>query len=228
MQDAQPLRITVADLKASLGSPHVRLIDARPPAEYAAGHVAGAVNFDPFPPYATTDTSPAGLSAFFRMMSEVFGRLGIAPASRVICYDATSGVRAARLVWLLHAMRHADAVIVDGGMQAWQAAGYPVDEAVPEVTPTTFTPRLRESLVAGFERVLDGISDPKVVLWDVRSEGEHYGETVRAKRGGTIPGSIHYEWTNNLDGDGRFKDLEVIRKELEARGITPEKEIIPF
>ena len=43
---------------------------------------------------------------------------------------------------------------------------------------------------------------------DTRSDAERYGEEVRAKRGGAIPGSVHLEWKNNLTDDGRFKSRE--------------------
>ena len=228
MQDAKPLRITVRDLSACLDDPTVRLIDARPPKEYEEGHVSGALNFDPFPPYATTDTSADGLAAFFETIREVFGRLGIAPDSRVICYDATSGARSSRIVWLLHTLGHGNAVIVDGGVQQWRDAGHPLVTDLPSVSPTTFTPSIDEAHLANFETVLEGISDSQVVLWDVRSSEEYYGEKVRAKRGGAIPGSIHYEWTENLDEHGGFKDLDVMRRNLEALGITPDKRIIPY
>lgn len=228
MKDARSLRITESELQQRLGEDDVRVIDARPPAQYGAGHIAGAVNFDPFPPYATTDTSPAGMQAFVTMMSEVFGRLGIAPTTRAVCYDEVSGVRASRLVWLLHAFGHPDAVLLDGGIGAWQAAGLPLDHDEPTVAATTFAAQFNEAEVAGFQDVLERLSNPDVVIWDVRSDAEYYAEKVRATRGGAIPGAIHHEWTNNLAEYGSFKDLETLRTELEALGITPDREIIPY
>ena len=39
---------------------------------------------------------------------------------------------------------------------------------------------------------------PDVVLLDTRSDGEYNGTTVRARRGGRIPGAVHVEWSRNL------------------------------
>ena len=49
----------------------------------------------------------------------------------------------------------------------------------------------------------DRIGKPDAVILDTRSDGEYCGVTVRAARGGAIPGAVHLEWTNNLRADGR-------------------------
>ena len=43
------------------------------------------------------------------------------------------------------------------------------------------------------------------MIVDTRSDGEYRGTTVRAKRGGAVPGAVHIEWTRNLGPDGAFK-----------------------
>jgi thiosulfate/3-mercaptopyruvate sulfurtransferase len=62
---------------------------------------------------------------------------------------------------------------------------------------------------------------------DTRSDAEYTGALVRAKRGGAIPGAVHLEWTNNLDGRGFFKSAEELKEMYAAREITPDKEVIP-
>ena len=42
-------------------------------------------------------------------------------------------------------------------------------------------------------------TSPDVVMLDTRTDGEFCGTTVRAARGGCVPGAVHLEWTNNLD-----------------------------
>jgi thiosulfate/3-mercaptopyruvate sulfurtransferase len=69
---------------------------------------------------------------------------------------------------------------------------------------------------------------PEVALLDVRSNGEFQGTTVRAARGGAIPGAVHVEWKNNLDTDGRFKSADQLRAIYESAGITPEREVITY
>jgi 3-mercaptopyruvate sulfurtransferase SseA len=57
---------------------------------------------------------------------------------------------------------------------------------------------------------------------------EYYGEAVRARRGGAIPGAVHLEWTNNLQADGRFKPEAELRAMYEALGVTPDREVMTY
>jgi thiosulfate/3-mercaptopyruvate sulfurtransferase len=67
-----------------------------------------------------------------------------------------------------------------------------------------------------------------VVLFDVRSAGEYRGTSVRAGRGGTIPGAVHLEWVHNVDDKDRFEPAVALRQQYEGLGITPDKEVICF
>ena len=54
------------------------------------------------------------------------------------------------------------------------------------------------------------------MILDTRSDGEYCGTTVRAARGGAVPGAVHLEWTNNLAPDGAFKSPDELRAMYEA------------
>jgi thiosulfate/3-mercaptopyruvate sulfurtransferase len=66
------------------------------------------------------------------------------------------------------------------------------------------------------------------VIIDTRSDGEYCGTTVRAKRGGAIPGAVHIEWTRNLEPDGRFKPAGELRHMYVNAGVTPDREVITY
>jgi thiosulfate/3-mercaptopyruvate sulfurtransferase len=74
-------------------------------------------------------------------------------------------------------------------------------------------------------RALD--KDDTAIL-DTRSDGEHFGTLARAARGGAIPHSIHIEWTDNLDADGKFKSNRELKAMYEKAGITPDKEVYSY
>ena len=65
-------------------------------------------------------------------------------------------------------------------------------------------------------------------MLDTRSDGEYCGTTVRAARGGAVPGAVHIEWKQNLDDRGRFKSGEALRAMYESAGITAEQEIVTY
>jgi thiosulfate/3-mercaptopyruvate sulfurtransferase len=55
-------------------------------------------------------------------------RLGVAPSTHVVVYDDKNGANAAaRLWWMLRAVGHEAVQVVDGGLQAALAAGYPAE-----------------------------------------------------------------------------------------------------
>ncbi len=59
------------------------------------------------------------------------------------------------------------------------------------------------------------------MIVDARSDGEYCGTTVRAKRGGAVPGAVHIEWTRNLGSDGAFKPEAELREMYESAASRP-------
>ena len=86
----------------------------------------------------------------------------------------------------------------------------------------------RRQTLATWTDVRDAIGRPGTVILDTRTDGEHLGTTVRASRGGTIPGSIHIEWTRNLTGAGDFKSAAELRQMYAEAGVTPDREVITY
>ena len=72
----------------------------------------------------------------------------------------------------------------------------------------------------------DAIGTPDKVVLDVRSREEYDGRSVRAARGGHIPGAVHVEWTDATAGENVLRGVEELRAMYESRGVTPDKEII--
>ena len=119
------LLITVSDLQKKLGSPNLCVIDIRPAEDFAKGHIPGASHFDLFG-LSLVDTSDAPLRAFMYMIHHVLELRGVNETKEVVFYEGNSGMRAARGVWFLEYYGHANVKMLDGGMQAWLAAGAPV------------------------------------------------------------------------------------------------------
>ncbi|MBI3458233.1 MAG: sulfurtransferase, partial [Candidatus Rokubacteria bacterium] len=65
-------------------------------------------------------------------------------------------------------------------------------------------------------------------LVDARSPGEYTGKMPLAKRGGHIPGAVNIEWLQHLQPDGTFKPAEELRALFAARGVTPDKTVVPY
>jgi thiosulfate/3-mercaptopyruvate sulfurtransferase len=175
-----------------------------------------------------TDTDPAPLRAFLWMIHHVLAQRGLHAERAVVLIDQQSGLRAARAFWFLEYFGHPHVQVLDGGIDAWQRAGLPLATAPDPPVAATWDETPRHEVLATWRDVMDRLGDPDVVLLDTRTEDEFSGRVVRARRGGTIAGSTHIEWTRNLDADGAFKPAAELRAMYEAAGVTPDREVVTY
>jgi thiosulfate/3-mercaptopyruvate sulfurtransferase len=226
--------ISVPELRERLGA--VSLLDLRPAEHFAVGHIAGSRHLDIYG-VSLNDSSEAPLNAFLAIFKVLFGARGVSSDKPVVIYDHESGERASRAVWLLSLLSHPDVRILDGGTQAWTAAGHElvrVKEAPPHADPAKVPPtsppfkgEVNLDLLATRFDVHRAIGDDKWAIVDVRRESEYFGTEKRARRVGTIPGAVHIFWREHLNEKGALRPAEEIRALYESRGVTPDKTVIP-
>jgi thiosulfate/3-mercaptopyruvate sulfurtransferase len=218
---------TPEQLHGRLGDPNLAIIDVRAAATYAQGWIPGAVHFDLYG-ISLNDTSPKPLAAFMWMMQHLFEQRGVNLDKTVVFYEGIAGMRAARGFWFLEYLGHTDAHVLDGGFNAWQAAGYPVTTEAPRMREVQFQPRVRESLHISADDLHGLLGTDTLALLDTRTDDEYLAKNVRAARGGTIPGSVHLEWVHNLNADGTFKSVEELRAMYAVAGIHPDHTVVAF
>jgi hydroxyacylglutathione hydrolase len=100
-------QITVHELHRRLEAGDVHLVDVRQPAEWAAGHAAGAA---------------------FITGGELPSRLDEVPDGKPVAVVCGSGYRSSVSASLIARQRGLEVLNVLGGMTAWNAAGYPTSE----------------------------------------------------------------------------------------------------
>jgi thiosulfate/3-mercaptopyruvate sulfurtransferase len=221
------------------------IIDTRPAPDYCAGHIEGAAHFDLYG-ISLNDTRSEALAAFIWTLAYLMEIRGVDYDKTVVFYESSTGFRAARGFWFLEYLGHEDVHILDGGIRAWMARGFPLTReawpmfgSAPDIGPkaggrivrTGFSKHLKkpvEGRLATAQYIVDHLKDPDVKIHDARTDGEYYGERVRAARGGTIPSSIHLEWVHFLGSDGALRPATELREMLAKRGLTPDKEIVPL
>ena len=206
-------------------APAVVLIDTRPAAEYWQGHLSGARHFDPFP-FHCYDTGPKGLAEFIAQSEWIFSALGIAGDESLVFYENNSGSRATRGAWLAEYLGHPRSAILDGGLGAMLKPS--LTSEAPLFHPRAFQARPRPELVATAGDIMGWREDPGHPLLDVRSAAEYYGENVRARRGGAIPGAQLREWQLNNDAQGRFLPPAQLREAFGALGLGPEQDVVAY
>jgi thiosulfate/3-mercaptopyruvate sulfurtransferase len=215
--------VSADDLRARLGDPALAVVDCRfsladpgaGEAAYAAAHVPGAhyAHLDrdlsgPHAPGAGRHPWPAA-EAFHTTL----GRWGIASGTQVVAYDDGDGAFAARLWWLLRAMGHPDAAVLDGGWRQWVAAGHPVEATVPADRDGSYGGRFDAGACVDADGVRAHLSRGGLLL-DARAPERFRGEVEPIDRvAGHVPGACNRPYAANLDG-GRFKARDVLRREF--------------
>jgi thiosulfate/3-mercaptopyruvate sulfurtransferase len=203
------------------------LLDLRPPDAYAAGHIRTAIHVDLWG-VSLIDTDPAPLKAFMWMIEHVLAVHGVDASTPIVVYDDQSGMRAARAFWFLEYFGHPSVRMLDGGFGAWIRAGLAVTRDCSPAAASEWTGARAEKTLATWRDVRASLDKPNAVLLDTRSDGEYCGTTVRARRGGAIPGAVHIEWTRNLTPDGEFKPAPELKRMYEEAGVTPDREVITY
>jgi len=190
------------------------------PDAYAESHIPGAAFVDwtsditdPDSPNGTQIATPDAYAA-------LMGRLGIDDDTFVVAYDDANSMFASRLWWSLQYYGHERAAVLDGGWDKWVAEDRPVTAALPQITPTVFTPRKNPAIRRTVDEVAAAIGGDTVLV-DVRSPGEFAGDASRAKRAGHIPGAVNLPRKTIVSDDGTLPDLDHLRQQFDAIGITP-------
>jgi thiosulfate/3-mercaptopyruvate sulfurtransferase len=204
------------------------VLDASPAEAFAVSRLPGALHLDLWG-VSLIDTSAAPLHAFMWMIGHLFSLRGVTPERPVVVYEGTqSGIRAARIFWFLEYLGHPSVSVLDGGLAAWTGAGHAVTTEVDTPTPSTWHGEPDALRLATWQQVAERLDRPDVAIVDTRSEAEYFGETVRAKRGGAIPGAVNIEWTRNLRPDGTFKSPEDLEAMYAQAGVVPDREVLTY
>ena len=224
--------ISVAALAERLGDGVTRIFDVRHnlmdhsagAAEYLAGHIPDARFLDNETQLAAAKTGrngrhPLPEPADFAALMAAYG---VSEDSPVVIYDASGGMFAAHLWWMLRWIGHTDVRVLDGGWQAWQAAGQPVvigaaTDEVPAVAPRFVDEIQAQAARVTARDVLNNIDQFDFTVIDARAEARYRGEVEPMDPvAGHIPGAMNRPNTENLQPDGRFKSPETLRAEFTA------------
>ncbi len=224
--------ISVSELAARLNEADLRLFDLRHDLmDHAAGrrqyeqsHIAGARYLDNETELAAPRTGKNGRHPLPERaaLAALLARHGVTPDTLVVAYDASGGQYAAHLWWMLRWLGHERVAVLDGGWQAWSAAGLAVESgAGPQAGPAGasggLVPGKALTEPVDADTVLKNISQPGFTVVDARAAARYRGEMEPIDpAAGHIPGALNRPNTDNLAADGRFKTPQELRKEFEA------------
>jgi len=225
-------------LAEHINAPDVRIVDAswympaanrNPRAEYDAAHIPGAVFFD-IDEIADTDNSLPHMVPSPEKFSSRLRKLGLGDGNRIVIYDGSGLVSAARAWWLIRLFGHEDVAILDGGLPKWKAEGRPLDDLPVKPAERHFTSRINSFMLREKDQVLRNIDSAREQVVDARSAGRFTGADAEPRaglRGGHIPNSCNLPFTDLLnDGDSTVRPAEELSAAFAKAGIEFTRPII--
>ncbi|MBI2723746.1 MAG: sulfurtransferase [Chloroflexi bacterium] len=222
--------ISPEDLQRRLTEPTLRVLESSiARATYDAGHIPGALWVESHGDLLVNGDESSGMNLRPAQFAALMRRLGITTEATVVWYGDRHSSYAIRGFWMMDYFQHpGDVFVLDGGRERWAAEGRPLTTEIPVVAPADYPEPAQWSLAneASWQDVRAAIGHPDRVVLDVRSREEYTGTSVRAARGGHIPGAAHIEWTEATAGPNVLKDESALRAMYEAQGVTPDKSVI--
>ena len=209
--------LLVFDCSSELGNPD------KADAMFAEKHIAGAVQAHLERDLSAHDPANAvngGRHPLLKreLFAQTLQALGFDNAMQAVVYDRNGANYCGRLWWMLKWAGHDAVAVLDGGLQAWEAAGGAVESGpAPRRARGQFAlkPALRR--LVHTDEVLQQLGRPTQTLIDARGAARYRGETEPLDPvAGHIPGALNRPFTDNLGADGRFKPREQLQAEFDA------------
>ncbi|HYF42084.1 MAG TPA: sulfurtransferase [Ramlibacter sp.] len=143
--------------------------------------------------------------------------VGFANEMQAVVYDRNGANYCGRLWWMLKWAGHDAVAVIDGGLQAWQAAGGAVtDREEPSRFQSNFKLGRELRTLVATETVAKRLRRKEQTLIDARATPRFRGEVEPLDPvAGHIPGALNRPFAQNIGPDGRFKPAGQLRAEFE-------------
>lgn len=228
MKSGQPLR--VFDCSFDLMQPHLG------EQQYQAAHIPGAIYADlemalsarhgvPGAHGVITATgadAPASGGRHPLPNRERFATwlssVGMGNEMQAVVYDRNGANYCGRLWWMFKWAGHENVAVLDGGLQAWQAAGGAVNSGdEPAHFQTNFMLQPERATLVDAQAVTAQLGSPAQTLIDARATPRFKGEVEPLDPvAGHIPGALNRPFGQNLTPEGKFKPAEQLKAEFAA------------
>ncbi|WP_455554517.1 sulfurtransferase [Comamonas sp.] len=195
---AAPALLSPAELSPLLSKPEVRVIDIRPPKDFAQNHIPGAVNA-PYGQWRGPATNPGELPDHDKLV-QLVQSLGLTADTHAVVVshgkDTTDFGAMARVYWTLKSLGLTELSILNGGLKEWEAARLPFSQEPVKVTPSTYAPTFDATWLSTREEISQSIKLSNAVLVDSRPDAFYQGKTQApaAKLAGTLPGAVQLDF----------------------------------
>ncbi|MDH5708822.1 MAG: sulfurtransferase [Hylemonella sp.] len=191
--------------------------------QYERSHLAGAVRADLDRHLSCKDDADAVNGGRHPLPSRAsfaawLASVGFASDMQAVVYDRQGSSYCGRLWWMLKWVGHEAVAVLDGGLQAWEAAEGAIASG-PDTARTagSFAPGDEKARLVDSAEVLRQLGRAGQTLLDARAAPRFRGEVEPLDPvAGHIPGALNRPFALNFDADGRFKPATQLRAEFMA------------
>lgn len=190
--------------------------------QYLERHIAGAVRADldrhlsAKPPLPAVNGGRHPLPPPERV-AHWLAQSGLRAGQQVVVYDRQGANYCGRLWWMLKWLGHEAVAVLDGGLQAWQAAGGALSHghALPR-QPGDFSAQTPRVAWRHADDVQQHLGEGQTLV-DARATPRFKGDIEPLDPvAGHIPGALNRPFNQNFQADGTFKPAAVLREEFLA------------
>ncbi len=223
--------ITAAELLKQLPHGNLVPVDVRPQAAFRGETLPDAVSLNVYD-YFIPDSDEAGIAGMAAGAREAFDRLGLGKDRIPVFFEEQTGMISPRGLWFFELVGFDGGLILDGGIEAWKAAGgetAPGTGAVDAISQSdTQGIAFQRQLAASTDEVLHH-AEHGADIFDVRRKTEFEGTFVHpcCARPGRIPHS-HFAFYEDMLRDGKYRPAAEIREIAAQAGLSPDREIITY
>jgi thiosulfate/3-mercaptopyruvate sulfurtransferase len=245
MTAPSPAVIDAAGLAALLGAADLVVLDATAiltnPADggphvaesgragYETEHIPGAVHADLVRALSEPSSPHHFTAPSVEQFTDAASALGIGPGVRVVVYDRVTNLWATRLWWLLRRFGFDDVVVLDGGLEAWRAAGHATESGSVAPMRRRFIAAPRPELLATKDDVAAVVAAGSACVLSASRADIYRGQGPSAlPRVGHIPGSRNLPASDLLGPDNRLLPVEELRQRFAAAGVLDESRIVVY
>lgn len=134
-----------------------------------------------------------------------------------------------RIVWMLRSLGHDKAALVDGGVDALDAAGVEMTAKTTQLPRGDFVVDKTTRWSATKDDVRAAMDADNTALLDTREAREYRGATPYGEqRGGHVPGAAHLHYTDLMDSNGKLLPRTKLIQTLGNAGIDRQDRVITY
>lgn len=223
-------------LAGELGASDLRVVDASyfpldpardPQADYDAGHIPGAI-FLNLPELKDSNNPVPFMLPPAEKFASRMQALGIGDGNRIILYDDTPHLTAARAWWMFKTFGGHDVAILDGGLAKWKAEGRPLETEKPSLRHRHFTAWADKKSVRSLDQMKANVASGAEQVVDARGAARFSGEESdpRGLANGHIPGSKNLPYDRLLNADRTWKSGDALRAVFDEAGIDLSRPLV--